>query len=434
MDLAIKIYNNKDLRKRIMFLMICLMIYKVGMHITVPWVNVDVLGGIGDGQGALSLVNSFNGGALANFSIFAVGIMPYITASIIIQLLQMDVVPKLVEWKNQGEMGRKKIKKLTFKVTIFIAIAQSLGMSFGFNKIYPGLVQNESLSVYLLIALVLTLGTVVLVIMGEYIDKRGIGKGISMIILGGILISLPNSLAMYYDTEFTNVGDALFISIIKTILLVMFVYSLLIAIIIINGGERRVPIQHNTAGKMNMMKNFLPIKINSSGVIPVIFASALIMIPMTIAELSGGKVSTFLNNYMSYTSVSGMILYALIIIGFTYFYAFIQMDPKVLAKNLQDSGSHVPSIRPGQDTEFYFKKILIRLTLVGSVFLSVVAIAPMVLGTVVNLPQQLAFGGTSIIIIVSVIVDLKSQITSTLAGNNYSAIVKKVPKRKIFGK
>lgn len=425
MNLIMKIYNNKDLKKRILFLMMCLMIYKVGMHITVPWVNADLLKGIESGQGALSLVNSLNGGALASFSIFAVGIMPYIIASIIISLLQMDVVPTLTEWRKQGEIGRQKVKKLTYVVTGIIAIIQSLAMSFGFNKLYPGLVQSESLGVYLMIALVLTLGTVTLVIMGELIDKKGVGKGISMIILAGILMSLPNNLAMYYDMEFTNVGENLTLSIIKTVLLVIFVYALLVAVIIINGGERRVPIQHSTPGKANMKNSFLPFKINASGVIPVIFASAFITMPMTIADLSGAnKVSSFINNYMSYTSISGIILYAIVIIGMTYFYTFLQMDPKALSKNLQDSGSHVPSIRPGKDTEVYFKNLLVRLTLVGSIFLAIIAISPMILGNAINLPQALTFGGTSIIIIVSVIVDLKSQVSSELISNNYSAITK----------
>lgn len=427
MNLIAKIYNNKDLRKRILFLMMCLLIYKVGTHITVPFVNSDLLKEIATGQGALSLVNSLNGGSLANFSIFAVGIMPYITASIIIQLLQMDIVPKLTEWKNQGEMGRKKIKKLTYVVTLVIAIIQSIVMSFGFNKLYPGLVQNESVGIYLLIALILTLGTVFLIIMGELIDKKGIGKGISMIILSGVLMTLPNNLAMYYDTEFTNVGDALFISIIKTILLVILVAALLVSIIIINGGERRIPIQQTSVNQSNLRKSFLPIKINASGVIPVIFASALVTLPVTIANTFNNKFSTFINEYISYTSVTGMILYALIIIGFTYFYTFTQMDPRNLAKSLKESGSHIPSIRPGKETEEYFTKVLTRLTLVGSLFLASVVMAPMILSHIVTLPQQLVFGGTSIIIIVTVVVDLKSQFASALGKDDYNK-----PARKIF--
>lgn len=427
MNLIAKIYNNKDLRKRILFLMMCLLIYKVGTHITVPFVNSDLLKEIATGQGALSLVNSLNGGSLANFSIFAVGIMPYITASIIIQLLQMDIVPKLTEWKNQGEMGRKKIKKLTYVITLVIAIIQSIVMSFGFNKLYPGLVQNESIGIYLLIALILTLGTVALIIMGELIDKKGIGKGISIIILSGVLMTLPNNLAMYYDTEFTNVGDALFISIIKTILLAIFVAALLVAIIVINGGERRIPIQQTSVNQSNLRKSFLPIKINASGVIPVIFASALVTLPVTIANTFNNKFSTFINEYISYTSITGMILYALIIIGFTYFYTFTQMDPRNLAKSLKENGSHIPSIRPGRETEEYFTKVLTRLTLVGSLFLASVVMAPMILSHIVTLPQQLVFGGTSIIIIVTVVVDLKSQFASALGKDDYNK-----PARKIF--
>lgn len=430
MNLITGIFKNEDLRKRILFLMMCLMLYKIGTHITVPWVNADLLKGIATGEGALSLVNSLNGGSLANFSIFAVGIMPYITSSIIIQLMQMGVVPTLTEWGRQGEAGQKKLKKLTFALTIVIAIIQSVGISFGFNKLYPGLVSNESIVTYLLIALVLTLGTVFLVIMGHFIDKKGIGKGISIIILSGILVSLPNNLAMYYDTEFTDAGDGLFISIIKTILLVLFAYALLVSIIIVNGAERRIPIQQSSAGKLSSQKSFLPIKINASGVIPVIFASSLIMAPVTIANFYGGKVATFVNSYISYTTVTGMILYVLIIIGFTYFYTFVQMDPKVISKNLKDNLSHIPSIRPGVETEDYLRKILVRLTLVGSIFLSVIVIAPMILGNIVTLPQQIVFGGTSIVIIVSVVIDLKSQVLSSLTGSTLN--VAKRPNRSIF--
>ena len=419
MNLIAKVYNNEELRKKILFLMVCLMIYKIGMHITVPWVNVELLETIGRGEGLLSLVNSLNGGALANFSIFAVGIIPYITASIVINLLQMDVIPSLTEWKRQGEAGRKKTKKLTYTASIFVALVQSIAMSFGFNKMYPGLVENESIPVYLIIALTLTLGTIILLIMAEYIDRKGIGKGISMIIFAGILMSLPNNLAMYYELEFTGVGDTLFISIIKTILLVIFAYSLLIAVIIVNGGERRVPIQH-TSERKSHKNNFLPFKLNSAGVIPVIFASAIIMTPMTIVEIFGvNKFTTFVNNYINYTSITGMILFFLIIIGMTYLYTFIQMNPKTLADDLKNNESHVPSIKPGKDTEIYFKNLLVRLTLVGSVFLAVISIAPMVLGIITSLPQQLTLGGTSIIIIVSVVVDLKSQVSSALKTGDY---------------
>lgn len=418
------LYKKKDLRKKLIVLFLCLGIFKIGMHVYVPGINRDVLKAMSHDDGIFSLMNTFTGGALSNFSVFAIGIMPYITASIIVQLLQMDVVPKLTEWRNQGEMGKKKLKRFTYVLTIIIAFMQALMMSFGFNKMYAGLVKNPGVMSFVVITLVLTLGTAILVVLGEIIERKGIGKGISIIILAGILMTLPDHLAMYFDSEFTNVGDNLFLALIKTGLLVLFVYILLLSVIIVNGGERRVPIQSSNTGQFGTMsrnKNFLPVKINAAGVIPIIFASALFMMPVSIAGFFGdSKVEGFINTYFSYKSMTGIFIYALLIILFTYFYTFIQMDPEKLADNLYKSNSFIPTIRPGKNTEIYFRRLLMRLTVVGSMFLALVSILPMILGLLTVIPEQLMMSGASLIIIISVTVDLKSQLQVELAKSKYS--------------
>lgn len=422
------LYKNKDSRKKLLVLFACLGIFKLGMHVYVPGINREVLQGMTQDNGIFSMMNTFTGGAFSTYSIFAIGIMPYITASIIVQLLQMDVMPTLTEWKNQGEYGQRKLKRLTYVLTIVFAMFQGAAMSYGFNKMYAGLVKNPGILSFLLITVVLTLGTAILVILGEIIEHKGIGKGISMIILSGILMTLPDNLTMYFSSEFTNVGDTLFLSIIKTVLLILFVYFLLLTVIVINGGERKIPIQSSYIGqygKMSVNKNYLPIKINVAGVIPVIFASALFMLPVTIAQFFGeGKITGFINSYLSFKSVSGIFIYALLIVMFSYFYTFIQMDPAKVAEDLHKGNSFIPSIRPGKETENYFRNVLLRLTFVGSLFLALIAALPMMLGKVIILPEQLVMSGASLIIIVSVIVELFTQLQVEMTKTKYQSFKK----------
>ena len=403
-------------------LLIALGIFKLGMHVYVPFINRGVLEGFTEQGGMFSVMNTFTGGALSTFSIFAVGIMPYITASIIVQLLQMDVVPKFVEWKEQGEYGQRKLKQTTYVLTFLFALIQSVGMTFSFNQMYAGLIANTSWWALVTIIGTLTLGTVILVVMGEIIEKKGIGKGISIIILAGILMTIPEIATKFFLTEFT--GDDTFLVIIKAVLIVAFIYALLVSIIIVNGGERKIPIQSSNVGKYGTASrgtNFLPIKINSAGVIPVIFASALFMLPITFAQMFGAnKLTVFFEKYVSFTSVTGILLYALIIMMFTFFYAFVQIDPQKLADNLHMNGSFVPGIRPGKNTVEYFARVLVRLTCVGAVFLALVAVLPMLLGLGVTIPQELTMIGTSLIIVVSVVVDLNNQLQTEMLKSVYT--------------
>lgn len=421
----------KDLRKKITITLLMLLIYKIGTYISVPGINRDVLKTMVEGTqtGVLSVANLISGGALAQFSIFAVGIMPYITSSILIQLLSMDIVPKLTEWTKQGEMGSRKTKNLTRYVAVVLAIIQSYVMSFGFSKAYPGLVENNTIGGFLMVALFLTLGTVLLIILGEIIEKKGLGSGISVIIFGGIIMSVPSAVSMYYTMELQGAGDQLFIAIAKAIIVVMLLIVLLATVVYVHKAERRIPIQHsiqtgNLKGRDSTQTNFLPIKLNTGGVIPVIFAVALVMTPTTIAQFFPTKDwSAWILNYLSMQSVTGMILYAVFIISFSYFYAFIQTNPEKLADDLKKNGSFVPGIRPGKSTEDYITKILKRLTFVGSLFLTTIALIPMILANFMGLPVQIQIGGISLIIVVSVGLDVMSKVQTQLKQRNYKGFL-----------
>lgn len=422
------IFVQKELRKKISLVLLVLCIYKLGTFLIVPGINHQALENMNSNSGLMGFANIITGGALKNFSILAIGIMPYITASIIIQLLQMDVNKTLTEWAKQGEAGQKKTKKITKYFAVVLSFIESLGLSFGMNKMYPGLIIHENIWNYLLIALFLTLGTVCLMIMGDIVDKKGLGNGISIIIVAGILNSVPSLASMYYIQEFSNVQADLFIRIVKTVGLLILILVLLASIVIVQNAERRIPIQNpkTTNGKTMLEKgSFLPIKLNAAGVIPVIFAVSLLVTPMTIAQyFPQSDVTLFITKYLNYRHPVGMVFYAGLIIAFSYFYAFVQVNPEKVAQNLRQSGSFVPGMRPGKQTELYIRKILIRLTFWGSLFLTIVSIIPIILGNQLGLPQQIQIGGTSLIIIVSVALDVAQRIEVELVQKKYKGFLR----------
>lgn len=391
------IAKNKDLRKKVLFVLLMLFLYKIGTHIPAPGINREYLKAFESNGGLLSFMNTISGGALKTYSIFAVGIMPYITASIIIQLLQMDIVPKLTEWSKEGETGKKKTKKLTRILTIVFAFVESTAMTVSFNKLYPGLIVNTSFWGYAIVVISLTIGTTLLMVMGELIDKKGIGNGISVIIFGGIIASIPSSISMYYVSEFQGKADQMFISIMKTVLLVVCILAVLIGIIFINQAYRRIPIRYPSQGNgqygNSTNETYLPIKVNTANVIPVIFAIAILMFPTTISQLfPSNKISIWISGNLNYTQPLGMVLYVAFIIAFSYFYAFVQLNPEKTAKDLKESGGYIPGYKPGKETEEYLSGTLNRLTFVGSIYLAIVAILPIILGQLAGLPQQTRIG------------------------------------------
>lgn len=409
--------SNKDLRKRIYFTLIILAIFCFGTTISVPWAKDFAVSELG----FLGIFNLMSGGALQQFSIFALGVGPYITASIITQLLQMDIIPYFKDLKDQGYVGKQKINKITRYLGIVFAFAQAFIVAISFN-------QSATTADIVTTSLVMTAGTALVLWLGDLITKKGIGNGISLIILAGILQTMPSMFIIAFNSL---VNSTVFGAGLGTILFVAFViiYLLIVVgIIWIQLAERRIPIQHanRTSSSYGGQQNFLPIKINSAGVIPVIFASTFVAIPSTIVAVIGNETAiNFVENYISYTSFTGFFLYIALIFFFGYFYTFLQMNPEEMSKNLNKSGAYIPGVRPGVDTSKYISIVLKNLTIVGSVFLTIIAGLPILFSNLSGLPAEVTIGGTGLLIVVGVAIETSKQIESSLVTRTHRSRVKR---------
>ena len=420
----------RDIRNKIIFTLIMLIVYRIGTFIPVPNVDANVLKAT-DEFNLVGFLDTFGGGALSNFSIFAMGIMPYITASIIVQLLQMDVVPKFAEWAKQGEVGRRKLAQFTRYFTIVLAFIQSFAMSFGFNQFYGGsLITDTSIGSYLTIAIVLTAGTSFLLWLAEQITAHGVGNGISIIIFAGIAAAIPNAVNQVYAQQIQDAGDQLFINSVILALLVLVLLAIVVGVIYVQQALRKIPIQYakRVAGRGQVVggqQTHLPLKVNAAGVIPVIFAVAFIVTPQTLATFFGqNDITTWITNTFDYTKPIGLIIYVALIIAFTYFYAFIQVNPENVADNLKKQGAYIPGIRPGNDTQTYLTKVLYRLTFVGALFLVAISVIPILFINFMNLPASVQIGGTSLIIVVGVALETMKQLESQLVKRHYKGFMK----------
>lgn len=419
-----------DIRNKIFFTLLMLVIFRIGTFVPVPNVDASVLQAT-DQMGLIGFLNTFGGGALANFSILAMGIMPYITASIIVQLLQMDVVPKFAEWAKQGEVGRRKLAQFTRYFTIVLAFIQAIGMSYGFNQMYGGsLIQNDTISTYIVIAIVLTGGTAFLLWLGEQITANGVGNGISIIIFAGIVAAVPGAINQLYAQQIQGAGDQLPINIAIMALLVLAVIAITVLVIYVQQALRKIPIQYakRVAGRGQStggQQTHLPLKVNAAGVIPVIFAVAFMITPQTIVQFFGANAFTeAVQNAFDYTQPVGMVIYIALIVAFTYFYAFIQVNPENVADNLKKQGAYIPGIRPGKNTQDYLTSVLYRLTFVGAIFLAVISVMPIFFINVANLPQSAQIGGTSLLIVVGVALETMKQLESQLVKRHYKGFMK----------
>ena len=411
-----QIFNprNKDLRKRILFTFVALFIFKIGTAIVVPGIDKDMI--VGD-LGFLELVNAMGGGAMTQFSIFSLGVMPYISASIITQILQMDFFPYFSDLAKEGQAGRNKINKLTRILGIILAFIQ--GYMFSFSVLNS----NDPLD-YLEISLILTAGTAFLVWLGDQITQKGIGNGLSLIIMAGIIATLPT---MFVDAwnglvSFEGSTQAIAFGIAKFAGFVLLYLAIIIAIIYEQTAERRIPIQYTnkTTSMYGKQQSYLPFQLNSAGVIPVIVASALLTIPSVIAQFNKNDTFTvFVSEWLSMTSLTGFILYVILIVLFAYFYTFIQIKPQEMAENLNRSGGFIPGIRPGEETVNYVKTTLKRITLVGSLALAVIAGLPILFGMVSSLPTSVSIGGTGILIVIGVALETYKQLESQLLSRSY---------------
>lgn len=420
-------WREAEIRRKIVFTLLMLIVFRIGTFIPVPDINSNLIN-INDSS-AFGLFNTFGGGALQNFSIISMGVMPYITSSIIIQLLQMDVVPKLTEWSKQGEMGRRKLNQLTRYGTIVLGFIEAIGLSYGFNQNFPGLVVNPSIWTYLIIASVLTAGTAFLMWLGDQITAYGVGNGISIIIFAGIVARIPTAVNQIYAQRFAAAGNT-FMEILGLLAIIVVVLVIVVGTVFVQQGMRKIPIQYakRTIGTKtySVEPTHLPIKVNAAGVIPVIFAISLMITPPTIARFFPKNVVTdWVTRIFDYSTVYGMIIYAVLIIAFTYFYTFVQVNPEKMAKNLGEQGGYIPGIRPGKSTEKYITKILYRLTFLGAIFLTAISLLPIVFGQIGGLPASARIGGTSLLIVVGVALDTMKRIESQLVRKNYQGFIKR---------
>lgn len=419
-----------DIRRKIIFTLLMLVVFRIGTFIPVPGVNAELLKAQ-DELNVFGVLNTFGGGALLNFSILAMGIMPYITASIIVQLLQMDVVPKFTEWSKQGDVGRRKLAQFTRYFTIVLGFIQALGMSYGFNNLAGGmLIEKPGITSYLLIAVVLTAGTAFLMWLGEQITSKGVGNGISIIIFAGIAAGIPSTVNQIYAQQFENAGEQLFLRIVTVVLILIAVIAIVVGTIFIQQALRKIPIQYAkrvTAGQNSAggQSTHLPLKVNAAGVIPVIFAISFIITPRTIAGFfEQNDVTLWIQRIFDYTSPIGMVIYSALIIAFTYFYAFIQVNPEQVAENLKKQGGYIPGIRPGNNTQEYLTRVLYRLTFVGALFLTVISILPVFFINIAGLPESAQIGGTSLLIVVGVALETMKQLEAQLVKRHYKGFIK----------
>ena len=404
---------NKDLRHRIYFTLASLMIFILGISIRVPGTD-----NLENNLGFLELLNTMGGGALKNFSIFALGVMPYITASIIMQLLQMDIIPYFTELSKQGPTGRQKLNQITRYMGILFSFIEGYAFAFAFIG------KNGDPMEYIYISIVLTAGTSFLLWLGDQITQKGIGNGISLIIMAGIIATLPQmfvtafqSLVTFDTVQLTALGVT------KFIIFVIVYFAIVIGMIYVQESERRIPIQYankSTSAYGKAAQSFMPIKINTAGVIPVIFASSLISIPGIIAKVVNNETfSMIVSKYISYQTPVGFIIYVVLIFAFAYFYTFVQVKPEEFAKNLQENGGYIPGVRPGEKTKKYLSKILSRLTILGAIFLVIIAGIPILFANFTSLPTTVSIGGTGLLIVVGVALETYKQLEGSLLARGY---------------
>lgn len=405
--------KNKDIRKRIRFTLMGLLIFAIGVTIPVPGTEGAI-----SNLGIWDLYNAIGGGALKNFSIFALGVTPYISASIITGLLQMDIIPYFTELKESGAAGRQKINQINKYIGIAIAFIQGFAMAFAF-------VANGTALDYIKIAVIITAGTAFLLWLGDQMTEKGIGNGVSLIIMAGIISTVPKMFIDTFQALIIDRTSSLFIGIIGFILFVITYIALIVGVIFIQESERRVPIQYSnqTSAAYGKKQNYIPFKLNSANVMPVIFASVIFTIPSFIAGLldSESKFTVFVTKYVNYTTPTGFVAYIILIMLFTFFYTFLSVNPKELSQNLNRQGGYIPGIRPGKETEKYIKTILGRITLIGAIFIAIVAGLPIVFSSFIDLglPSSVSIGGTGIIIVVGVAIETIRQIESSLINRNY---------------
>lgn len=411
------IFRITELRQKVIFTLAMFIVFRAGTHIPVPGVNATVIEQLFRSGNLFGLLDMFSGGALSKFSIFAMSITPYINASIILQLLKV-VVPTLEQWSKEGEEGFKKTTKLTRMLTVALAFIQACGMAYGLKMA----INNPGIMSILLISLTLTAGTVFLMWIGEQITARGVGNGISLIIFAGIVSRLPDGLKIIF--QYLQAGT---VNILNVILFAAIALAMIVFVIIISQGIRKIPVQYakRVVGKKAYggHTSYIPLKVNQAGVIPIIFASSVLMFPVTIAQFVDVPWIKTMGKWFEWGSPLQTTLYVLMILFFTYFYTAVSLNIGDLSDNIKKNGGFIPGLRPGKPTTDYLDRVMSRITLAGAIFLSLIALMPHVIGWITRI-DGIYFGGTALLIVVGVALDTMKQIESLVLMRHYHGFMK----------
>ena len=422
------VLKNKKLWLGFAFTILVLFIYRLGYFVQLPYVrfeNVQAL--YSSGESMFGFLDIFSGGALSNFSVVALGVTPFITASIVVQLLQMDIVPAIKEWSEEGEEGKQKINTLTKYLAIGLGFVQALtivlGVSVSYNDIFFGVGTPTGPMTYIYLAIVMTAGTAFVLWLADLITAKGIGNGTSLMIVAGIISAYPDMindlLQTYIFADETGVGEVfIFIGVIVLMLLII------IGVVFMEAAQRKIPIQYanrsNAATFRGKNDSNIPIKLNSASVIPVIFASTLMSLPLTISNfVQNTAVANVLNSIFNSSEPIGFVVYIILIVLFTFFYSFLQMNPEQMAENLRKQQANSPGVRAGEETKSYISRVLFKVNVLGATYLAVLAALPIIMTKIFNLPASVQVGGTGLIIVVGVAIETAKQIKSASEEKQY---------------
>lgn len=427
--------NTKKVIVMVAFTVLFLTVYRFGAYIQLPFIDSALFDY--SGESMFGFLDVFTGNALSNFSILCLGISPYITSSIVVQLLQMDIVPALKEWSEEGETGKQKLNQLTRYIALGLAFVQALTLAIGikisYNNVYfvaSEYADKNSPFMFVYLALVATAGTAFALWLAEKITMKGIGNGTSMLIVAGILASYPQMFkelgSMFFAPDATT-GNVPVGNIIKFFVVVLVFILIIIAVVFMEAAQRKIPIQYanrpSAAAFRGKNDSNVPIKLNSASVIPVIFASTLMSLPTTIVNLVTTDASSgwayWVMQIFSPSQAIGFVVYIALIFIFSFFYSFLQMNPETIAENLQKNNAYVPGVRPGEETASYISRVLFKITMVGATYLAIIAALPIILSKIFSLPASAQIGGTSIIIVVGVAVETVNQLKTQTKEQQY---------------
>ncbi|MCD7839068.1 MAG: preprotein translocase subunit SecY [Erysipelotrichaceae bacterium] len=432
LDFFRSVFKKGELRQRIVFTLGMLFVFRLGAAVTVPGIDADVISSSTSSSGILGIISMLGGGMLEQFSLFSLGVSPYITASIIIELLSMDVIPILTQWQKEGNTGKKKKDKVTRYVTLVLAIIQGTSLTYAFDKGY-GILESSSWMNYAYVVLIMVAGSMLAMWIGDQITEKGVGNGTSLLIFTGIVSNLPQNFINTFNTlvSFDEGSTTMILGILWFVLFVIVYLAIVIFVVFNEGATRKIPIIYASSSNTVMRtreQTHMPIKINSSGVLPVIFAASVLAAPRTIISfMESNEITEMIDTILNYQEPVGFCLYILMIILFAFFYSNLQIDAEKISDDLKKNGGSIPGVRTGKDTQNYISRVLNRVTVCGALFLVIIAAIPIITPVVWELTEDasISLGGTGLIIITGVALETTKQIKTLVTRKEYHGYIRK---------